>query len=131
MQQLYQSQKSSKKVGRSGRDVEKEMYWRKLVLKFDDSGMSVSRFCAEERINESNFYSWRKVIRQRDAEQVSARVVKKPEGRNGLFVPVRIDAPQIEEQLLDIELPGGARVKVTGKTNLALLSAILKFLGRE
>jgi hypothetical protein len=80
-------------------------------------------------LNESNFYSWRKVIRQRDNEQASKVYGGMPEVHNSLFVPLRVQ--NIESQVLEIELPGGALVKVTGQTNLALLSAVLRFLGRE
>jgi hypothetical protein len=128
MQELKQKERHSKRIG-GHRDAEKEKHWRGLVQKFDLSGLSVSRFCAVEGLNESNFYSWRKVIKQRDKEQVSAVLDDKPEVRNSLFVPLRVQ--NVESQVLEIELPGGALVKVTGQTNLALLSAVLRFLGRE
>jgi hypothetical protein len=129
MQQLKQKEERSKSIDGSRRNAEKEKHWRGLVQKFDVSGLSVSRFCAAEGLNESNFYSWRKVIRQRNTEQVSEVLDAKPAIRNGLFVPVRMQ--DVESQILEIELPGGALVKVTGQTNLALLSVVLRFLGRE
>jgi hypothetical protein len=128
MQELKQKEGHSKRIG-GHRDAGKEKHWRGLVQKFNVSGLSVSRFCAAEKLNESNFYSWRKVIRQRDNEQVSEVLDHKPEIRNRLFVPVRMQ--DVKSQVLEIELPGGALVKVTGQTNLALLAAVLRFLGRE
>ena len=128
MQQIKQKEGHSKSIG-GHRDAEKEKHWRGLVHKFKLSGLSVSRFCAAEGLNESNFYSWRKVIKQRDEEQASEILGGKPEVCDSLFVPLRVQ--NIESQVLEIELPGGALVKVTGQTNLALLSAVLRFLGRE
>ena len=131
MQELKQKKECSKGIGGSRRDAEKEKHWRDLVQKLDGSRLSVSQFCAAEKLNESNFYSWRKVIRQRNNEQGREVLDDSPEVRNGLFVPVRMPAQDVESQVLEIELPGGALVKVTSQSNLALLSAVLRFLGRE
>ena len=39
--------------------VSKESMWRNHLARHADSGKSVSKFCRDEAISESNFYAWR------------------------------------------------------------------------
>ncbi len=39
---------------------ERQEYWRALVEKHAEGGMSGAAFCKEEKINPQRFYSWRK-----------------------------------------------------------------------
>lgn len=38
---------------------ERQKYWRQLVEKHAESGMSAAAFCKEQKINPQRFYAWR------------------------------------------------------------------------
>jgi hypothetical protein len=50
------------------RNLKREAFWRGALERFGKSGLSVRRFCARERVSEPCFYSWRRVIQERDRE---------------------------------------------------------------
>jgi len=55
----------------------KERFWRRIVRHWRSSGLSIRDFCAEGQISEGNFYAWRRIIAERDAQATR-------------FVPVRV-----------------------------------------
>jgi transposase len=59
------------------RDPSKERFWRRMVAQWQASGDSVHDFCDRQGLSEASFYAWRRLLRQRDAEEPH-------------FVPVRV-----------------------------------------
>ena len=51
------------------RDRGKERFWRRVVRQWRASGLSIRDFCREEGLPEGNFYAWRRILAQRDAEK--------------------------------------------------------------
>jgi transposase-like protein len=49
------------------RDPRKEQQWRRWLVQFQHSGLSVRAFCARHGLSPQSFYAWRRQIRQRDA----------------------------------------------------------------
>src|SRR5215467_4998813 len=39
-------------------------YWRERIAEQESSGISVKRFCEEQRLTEQSFYVWRKRLRK-------------------------------------------------------------------
>jgi hypothetical protein len=60
------------------RDCKKEGFWRRMLQRWRQSGLSVRDFCARHALAQPNFYAWRRTLVQRDAEVQ--------------FVPVRLAA---------------------------------------
>ncbi len=59
---------AKRKKGR--RDLEKEKFWRELMVQRQhNGGQSVHAFCEERGVTESQFYRWRTELRVRDAER--------------------------------------------------------------
>lgn len=54
------------------RDPKKEAYWRQIIRRQQKSGLNVRQFCQKEKISENSFYSWRREIKKRDAQQSTA-----------------------------------------------------------
>ena len=75
----------------------KQEVWRSRLRRFESSGMSVTRFCREERVSVPSFYHWRKRL------ALEA-------GRKGppLFVPVHVT----QSAAVEIRLPNGTRICV-------------------
>jgi transposase len=59
------------------RDSRKEQQWRRWILQWQKSGLSVRAFCVQYDLSQPSFYAWRRAIKQRDAAV-------------GTFVPVRV-----------------------------------------
>ena len=90
------------------RDLKREAFWRKALGQFGKSGLNVRDFCARERLSEPSFYSWRRVIQDRDAE------LKRPRPRTlrsrlPAFMPVLVRGDQgiSGDTSIVIELRGG------------------------
>lgn len=73
------------------RDPVKEKYWRKQLVLWQESGLSVRLFCKEHGIVETSFYAWRRelIIRARESNPEEAaeleetpNTLKDARGRN-------------------------------------------------
>ena len=53
---------------RKPRDPSKERHWRSVLRQWRLSGLSIRAFCQQHDLSEPNFYSWRRLLAQRDAE---------------------------------------------------------------
>jgi hypothetical protein len=53
----------------TGRDVQKERYWRKVIREAAQSGLSIRRFCQQHRIRESQFHWWQRKLKERRQER--------------------------------------------------------------
>lgn len=85
-----------------------ELAWRERVEGQRRSGLSIAAFCRRERISQPSFYSWRK--------RLAGSAAERP-----LFVPVQVadDAPASAG--LEIELPGGAVVRLPSGASQELI----------
>jgi len=63
-------------AGRTARSVEKERYWREVIDGWRRSGGSVRQWCSERHISEPSFYSWRRVLADRDAAKVEIKAAE-------------------------------------------------------
>lgn len=51
------------------RDSAKERYWRRMMRRFEASGLGPRRFCEREGVSEHRLHWWRRTLRQRDQSQ--------------------------------------------------------------
>ena len=73
-----------KPVGRKRRfDREKDAKWRQVIIAFSSSGLSVRDFCRQNGIGEPSFYSWRRMLAQRDGQVESSLVAERPSSVGG------------------------------------------------
>lgn len=93
----------------SGKRANKWELWRSRMQRFRASGLSVTRFCAQERISQPSFYQWRK--RLADVALGSSPPT---------FIPVRVT----HATSIEIHLPSGARICVPPGDREALRVAI-------
>ena len=54
-------------MAKGQRDPKREEFWRGVLKRFADSGLSARAFCRNEQLGEASFYAWRRTIGQRDA----------------------------------------------------------------
>jgi len=85
------------------RDREKEVFWRKHVESCEASSLGIRAYCERSKLNENQFYAWRRELRLRRCEDSSS--VR--------FAAVTVtpgDRPSPTEIL--IQLPSGVQVRV-------------------
>ena len=101
--------------------AEKEKYWRSVLRRQKRSGLSVRQFCAEHRLSQASFYSWKRKITSRDRQagvrskrkgrkRSQAEMVTKPDESRAVFIPVRLDAAA--GSVLEVVHPRGYVVRV-------------------
>jgi hypothetical protein len=120
-------------AGRRGRDPAKERHWRRLVRRWEQSGLSVREFCDWQSLSEPSFYGWRRELAGRDPDPVcreakAARRVTPAEQ----FVPVRVlsDEPAAfgSVPVVEVHLPSGVRLRVPAGFDRRTLADVLAAL---
>lgn len=74
--------------------------WRRRLRRFDHADTTVAQFCRQEQCSIASFYQWRHKL-QSDQQETAA----------GEFVAVDL-TPQKSHSMIQIELPGGAVVRL-------------------
>jgi transposase len=100
------------------RDEQKERQWRRWIVQWRTSGLSVRDFCARHGLATPSFYAWRRTLQQRAADTpavVSVQVVADP-------VPALASA-------LEVVLTNGRTVRVAPGFDGATLRQLLAVLG--
>ena len=118
----------ARKAGR-----ETEQLWRERVERQAASGLSIQRFCDQQRISQATFYAWRKRLRERTGTPARPGVTRPavpardraPSCGAGNFIPLRLlDAPTAWE----VVHPHGYRVRVRGEVSATTLRCIVSVL---
>jgi len=111
----------------SKRDRKKEAFWRRMIARQPDSGMSVRAWCSKHSVRESSFYWWRRQLARRDASAPS-------------LVPVRVTADRSTDDAFDVSavngslsrieivLPARRRVRLIGPVDRQALTDVLAVL---
>ncbi len=110
------------------RDRGKERFWRKVVRRWQRSGLGVRAFCVAESLLEPSFYSWRAELARRD-EEASADVTAS-------FVPVHVqadlgvapsaaDVAPASPPAIDVVLANGRCLRVPAGFDPAMLRQLL------
>jgi hypothetical protein len=121
-------------------DHDKHAYWQDLLRRFPASGLGVRDFCARHAVPEHRFYWWRRRLRPCRPGGPSS---PPPPGR-ALFVPLRVaDPPPAPAAAarpadggpvpaaggrIELALPGGVTVRLTGDVPPGRLAAVLGVL---
>ena len=108
------------------RNRKKESVWRRHVARQAGSGQSVRDYCLRYGLREHRLYWWRRELVRRDAEKSSASSSLPP-----AFVPVTVAGhlPVRTGGRVEIVLPDGRRVRVTGPVDRLMLADVLAVLG--
>jgi transposase-like protein len=123
-------------AGRGNRDGGKERFWRRTLLQWRRSGLSVRAFCAEHGLAEPSFYAWRRIVAERDQEAAPVRAKPKRSsaapvsGDAPVFVPLRvIDAST--SAAFEVVLEQGRVVRIPRGFDAATLRQLLAILQED
>ena len=75
---------------------DRELFWRGVLERQVDSGLSVARFCRQESISVPSLYAWRRKLREEAA-------IEENDGRSEM-------AAGVGRQLLPVQIEAGASV---------------------
>ena len=88
-------------------------FWRQLIAKQQQSGMSVRAFCPQHRISEYSFYHWRKRLRK----QLPMK-----------FALVETHCAAPTNSAVEVMLTTGERVRIVPGIDAATLRLVLSVL---
>ena len=122
------------------RDLGKERQWRRTFRQWRSSGLSVRAYCADYGLTEALFYSWRRVISERDQERAEARTKSVrsagpqlklgADGAAPVFVPLRV-IDVATPAALEVVLPHDRVVRVPRGFDADTLRQLLATLEEE
>jgi hypothetical protein len=111
---------------RRGR-LERERFWRGVILEQEASGLPVSAFCRKRDLSQGSFYRWRRKLTQCEHGDAAAEFVR--EDAVAKFIPVALDAPPtVARSGCEIVLPDGCRIIVPIECDANWLREILEVM---
>lgn len=101
---------------------QKHQHWSTLFAQHESSGLTITQFCHENKINMSTFYTWRKKL-------ANYRDNKQPSERKQQLVPLMISGSGFTaESPLTITTPNGYQLNFNEQLSPASLAAFLNVL---
>src|ERR1700734_3996269 len=94
----------------------KHARWRRLLRRFQASGLGVRAFCDQQEIPESQFWWWKRRLNEQ------AGTVAAPD--TAAFVPVTIVESAPSPSAIDIKLTNGHRLRVRAGCDRRLLAEV-------
>ena len=94
-------------ASRAARSAAKERYWREVMEGWRRSGGSVRQWCSQRQLSEPSFYSWRRVLAERDAAAASQEPVRQRSRRKAYraaMIPVEIVPPSSQQEPAPLEI---------------------------
>jgi len=105
-------------MARGERYSGKERFWRDMVRRWRHSGQTVRAFCAEHGLSEPSFYSWRRIIAERDQPGDAPKDLP-------AFVPVRVAPDSAATSVLEVVAGPGRVIRVPVGFDAATLRNLL------
>jgi transposase-like protein len=117
-------------MARGDRDLGKEQFWRRVLRRWDGSKQTVREFCVEHGVSEPSFYSWRRIIAQRDQQSAARPISATPADDLPAFVPLTVTAP-MPSQVLEVVVGPGRLIRVPTEFDSATLRRLVAVLEEE
>ena len=107
-------------------DPSRAAFWRELIERRSRHDLSVSEVCEHAGVSSASFYQWQRKLR---AQTSPVRSPLRERGASRL-VPVQVvaDRPQSSAGELEVELPGGACLRIAAGCDRATLQLVLGLL---
>lgn len=112
-------------MANSGRDAERESFWRGVLSRHAGSGLSVAAFCRREKLTQPSFYAWRRTMRERDGQRPKAIRSRRPAQD---FLPVRVTDLPPRESSITIELAEGSVLRLPEATPAVRIAELVRAL---
>ena len=100
---------------------ERRQFWQMVIEIWQDSGMSVSKFCKAKRLSEGTFYNWRKRLSGRSVQR------KKPaDSIPSAFIEVAM--PKSSHAPVELVLSSGHTLRISSTADNKTLSNVISVL---
>jgi len=100
---------------------ERRQFWQMVIETWQNSGMSVTKFCKAEGLSEGAFYNWRKKL-----SHVASRKNESSQSSPSSFIKIAL--PDSEHAPIELELSSGNILRICfgadNKTLKSVLSAL-------
>ena len=98
------------------RDVEKERYWRRVIVEAARSGISIRRFCQQRKLKESQFYWWQRELKKREQACAfgggnTSKATK--DAGQATFALVSEDGGEVASAGIELVLRDGRRLRIS------------------
>jgi transposase len=104
------------------RDSGREAFWRRIMVEFRKSGLTVREFCRRRKLHESAFYFWRRTIQDRTPTQHCRKAQD--------FVPLVLGSiPSSPDIVLDLR--GGRVLRLSESFPVERLAGLIRALEAE
>ena len=110
---------------------ERRQFWQMVIETWEDSGLSVSKFCKVEGLSEGAFYSWRKRLCGRQAEPD-----KQTHPSQSAFIEVAMPKPALslsngnDHTALELVFSSGHMLRIRSTADNEILSNVISVLHR-
>ena len=111
-------------MARHHRDSAKQRYWRQPLARWRRSGLGVRADCRAEGLSEPSFYSWRRLLSDRQQPATTLRTLP----ATPAFVPVRLIDEPTPGVALEVVLRGGRVVRVPSQFRAETLRELVAVL---
>ena len=114
------------------RSGEKAAFWREAIARQATSGLSVRAFCRNESLSEPSFYSWRRVLVEREGDPGARPAASSRAKASAVpsFVSMMVEPP-VGPTAIVLELAGGHVLKLPPSTpESQLVELVLALVSR-
>jgi hypothetical protein len=114
------------------RDVEKERYWQQVIREATRSGLSISEFCRQRKLRESQFYWWRRKLKdQRQKQTLRGKSKSKAKTGDQKTFALVSDNPGDLDAGIELVLSDGRRIRIGQGVDEETLRTVLSAVGSE
>ena len=100
---------------------ERRQFWQMAIETWQDSGMSISKFCRIEGLSEGTFYNWRKKLNGRHSQPYK-QTARSPVA----FIEVAM--PKSNHAVLELLLSSGNTLRISSTADNKTLSNVISVL---
>jgi hypothetical protein len=100
--------------------IERRQFWQMVIETWQDSGMSINKFCKAEGLSEGAFYSWRKRLSGRHSQR------KEQSSSSPPFIEVAMS--KSDHAALELVLSSGHRLRIGSTADNKTLSNVISVL---
>ena len=100
---------------------ERRQFWQMVIETWQDSGMSVNKFCKAERLSEGTFYSWRKRLYGRHSQ-------RKEQSSSSPSAFIEVAMPKSDHAALELLLSSGHTLRISTTADSKTLSNVISVL---
>ena len=102
-------------------NIERRQFWRMVIETWQDSGISISKFCKAEGLSEGTFYNWRKKLSDPRSQRNEPA-----EPSPSAFIEIAM--PKSNHAALELVLCSGNTLRISSTADNKTLSNVISVL---